>query len=305
MPLDPQVTFNHYLELPESQRFLAQIFALLYEPASKDKVRSCWITAMAQQDSFERMRPPDPKDFKVQVRQLADLDILVPQQGLGMACNENVIDLIARDAVRMATLEPIADAIAQRFPISERFPGGPPFFRNEAQFMREVRIAIYREDLAALKELFKHVKSVYWRSAISIEDAVRTVLTHPFDIDWLDGLSDEFFELGVASILQYSLMNCEPADAVFELLEDYCKNGRVGAKLHLMYAEQLWLRGRFEDARSVLQATKFAPMMERKAEALWGAIAFLTGDISGALTHYKSSIKLAGKNKTAQVLWFQ
>ncbi|MGD1865652.1 MAG: DEAD/DEAH box helicase [Phormidesmis sp.] len=305
MPLDPQVIHHSYLQLPESQRFLVQIFALLYEPASKDKARSCWVVAMAQQDSFERVRPPHPKDLQAQVRHLIDLEILVPQHGLGTSCNEDIIDLVARDAVRMATLEPIAEAIASRFPIGERFPGGPPFFRNEAQFLRDVRIAIYREDLTALKALFVHVSQVFWRSTLTIADAVRTVLTHPLDIDWIDSLSDEFFELGITAILRESAARCAPAEQVFELLEDYCKNGRVGVALHLLYAEQLWLRGRLAEAAQALKGTTFPPMMGRKAEALQGAIAFLTGNTSQSLTHYNNSIKVGGKSQQAKMLWFE
>ena len=305
MPLDPQTRYNSYLNLPEPQRFLVQIYALLYEPAGKDKARKCWVRAMEEQESFDRIKPPAPQEFTDLVHQLTDLEILTPQHGLGCCCHESIIDLVARDAVRMATLEPIAEAIAHHFPISERSPGSPLFFRNETQFMREIRLAIYKEDLASLEELFQQVSQFFWRSTISIEDAVRAVLTHPLDIDWIDSLSDEFFELGMTAILKHAAQQCEPADEVFALLEDYCKNGRVGAKLHLLYAEQLWLRGKFQDATQVIKKAKFPPMMTRKAKALQGAIAFLTGNTLGAIAHYKSSLQLAGKSQMAQMLWFE
>ncbi len=305
MPLDPHARYANYLNLPEPQRFLVQIYALLYEPASKAKIHSCWISAIAQQDSFDRIEPPDSTEFTAQLHQLTELGILVQQQGLGSRCHDAIVDLAARDAVRMATLEPIAEAIAHRFPISDRFPGGPPFFRNETQFMREVRLAIYREDLSALEDLFDHVSQAFWKSTVSIEESVRTVLTHPLDIDWIDSLSDEFFELGLTAILRHSVQQCEPADEVFSLLEDYCKNGRVGAGIHLLYAEQLWLRGRLEDADQVLTAAKFPSAMDGKRSALQGAIAFLTGDTTSAIAYYKSSLKSAGKSQRAQALWFE
>ncbi|MEL7331115.1 MAG: hypothetical protein AAFN12_02645, partial [Cyanobacteria bacterium J06560_2] len=206
-----QTLYDAYLSLPEAERFLVQIFSLLYEAASKEKALSCWVAAAAQQDEADRVNPPLKKEIKEQVQALIKLGLLVPRHGMGAYCHEKIVDLVVRDAVRMATFEPIAEAIALRFPISDRYPGGPPFFRNEAQFMREVRIAIYREDFAALKQLFDYIGQVYWKSTLTIADAVRQVLTNPLDIDWIDSLSDKFFEVGLTAILQSALSHCEPA----------------------------------------------------------------------------------------------
>ncbi|MGD1895775.1 MAG: DEAD/DEAH box helicase [Phormidesmis sp.] len=300
-----QDLYSVYLERPEAQRFLVQIFALLYEPSGQEKARSCWVSAAEQQDRTDRILPPDQSAFKAAFRELIDLGLLTPQLTVGACCCEQIVDLVVRDAIKMATFEPIVAAIAQRYPIKDRYPGGPPFFRNEAQLMREVRIAIYREDLPVLKELFTHAGQVYWQSTLTLEEALLGVLTHPLDIDWLDSLSDVFFELGIIAILRDAVRRCEPAEAVFELLEDYCKNGRVGETLHLLYAEQLWLRGRLEAATHTLSALTLPVKLQPRKYALEGAIAFLTGHTASALAHYKQGLKTAGKSQRAQMQWFE
>ncbi|MEL6552180.1 MAG: DEAD/DEAH box helicase [Cyanobacteria bacterium J06621_11] len=300
-----QELYQNYLELSEEQRFLVQIFALFYESVGHEKVRSCWVNAAAQQDSFDRIVLPEQDRFKAHYQVLTDVGILVANRSFGARCCDFLVDLVARDAVRMGTFEPIVEAIAQRFPISERFPDGPPFFRNEAQFMREVRIALYQEDLAATQKLFDHMGEVYWKSSLTVEEALRDILTNPLDIDWLDSLSDEFFALGLTAILRDSLSRSFPADSVFELLEDYCKNGRVGPELHLLYADQLWLRGRLQDSAHHLSELTVPKELLSQYDALRGAIAFLTGHTKNALKLYRTSLKAAGKSQRAQMRWFE
>lgn len=297
-----QELYQNYLELSEEQRFLVQIVALFYESVGHEKVRSCWVNAAAQQDSFDRIVLPEQDRFKAHYQVLTDVGILVANRSFGARCCDFLVDLVARDAVRMGTFEPIVEAIAQRFPISERFPGGPPFFRNEAQFMREVRIALYQEDLAATQKLFDHMGEVYWKSSLTVEEALRDILTNPLDIDWLDSLSDEFFALGLTAILRDSLRRSIPADSVFDLLEDYCKNGRVGPELHLLYAEQLWLRGCLQESAHCLSKLTVPRKLVSQYDALGGAIAFLTGHTKNALKLYRTSLKAAGKSQRAQML---
>ncbi|MEL6263216.1 MAG: DEAD/DEAH box helicase, partial [Cyanobacteria bacterium J06626_6] len=246
-----------------------------------------------------------PKDFGTEVRRLVSQGLLTERKGYGARCCDLMVDLVARDALRMATFEPIAGAIAQLFPVTSRYPGGAPFFRNEAQFMREVRIAIYRQDLDAATELFGAVQGFYWQSTTTLSQALRDIFTNPLDIDWLDSLSDTFFELGITAILEDSLRRCTPATEVYELLADYCVNGRVEPVLHLLYAEQLWLRGEIEQAVDTLSTLTVSKSLESRYYALMGATAFLTGHTAEAIAHYKQALKAAGKSQKAQTQWFE
>ncbi|MEL6468442.1 MAG: DEAD/DEAH box helicase [Cyanobacteria bacterium J06623_4] len=300
-----ETIYNAYLELDEAQRFLVQVFAVAYEPLSRQKARELWIVAMGLQHSFDRIKPPKPKDFNTEVRQRVESELLREQRGYGACCNNLIVDLVVRDALRMKTFEPIAIAVSQLFPVTSRYPGGAPFFRNEAQFMREVRIAVYRQDLSAATDLFSKVQGFYWQMTTTLSEALRDILTNPLDIDWLDSLSEEFFELGVTAILDDSVRQCEPATEVFELLADYCVNDRVGVELHLLYAEQLWLRGEIEQAVEVLHGLTVSKSLESRYYALMGVTTFLTGETAAAIAHYKTALKATGKSQKAQTQWFE
>ncbi|MGB5913937.1 MAG: hypothetical protein WBG63_03675, partial [Phormidesmis sp.] len=298
-----QKLYQRYLQLAEDRRFLAQIFALLYEPASRDNARRCWVVAMAKQKRLTKVATPVPKTFNAQVSELIGLGVLTQERGRGTCCNPVVIDLVVRDAVKMETFEPIVEAIAQLFPIGQRYPNGSLFFRNEAQFMREVRIALYREDRAAVEALFKAADSAYWQATLTFDQALCDILTNPPDVTWIDRLSDEFFELGLNAILTNSVEHCAPADEAFDLLIDYCENGQVGPSLHLLYAEQLWLRGHLDTAVDVLANLTVDKPLAARSGALMGAIAFLLGDSAGAIAHYQTALKAAGKSQQAQLEW--
>ena len=298
-----QKLYQRYLQLAEDRRFLAQIFALLYEPASRDNARRCWVVAMAKQKRLTKVATPVPKTFNAQVSELIGLGVLTQERGRGTCCNPVVIDLVVRDAVKMETFEPIVEAIAQLFPIGQRYPNGSLFFRNEAQFMREVRIALYREDRAAAAALFKAADSAYWQATLTFDQALCDILTNPPDVTWIDRLSDEFFELGLNAILTNSVEHCAPADEAFDLLIDYCENGQVGPSLHLLYAEQLWLRGHLDTAVDVLANLTVDKPLAARSGALMGAIAFLLGDSAGAIAHYQTALKAAGKSQQAQLEW--
>ncbi len=298
-----QKLYQCYLQLSEEHRFLVQIFALLYEPTSRENARRCWVVAMANQTRLAKVAPPTPKAFHAQVSKLIKLGVLTQGRGKGTHCNPVTIDLAVRDALKMETFEPIVKAIAQLFPIGRRYHNGALIFRNEAQFVREVRVALYREDRAAVEALFKAAGSAYWQTALTFDQALCEVLTNPIDTDWIDQLSDEFFERGLSAILADSVERCVPADEVFELLADYCENGEVGSALHLLYAEQLWLRGNLDTAVDVLANLTVDQSLAASHGALMGAIAFLLGDSAGAIAHYRNALKAAGKTQQAKLKW--
>jgi len=292
-----------YLDLPEEQRFLAQIFALMYESVSRQRARECWLVAMARQESFDKVDPIDQRALSAKVRQLVKLGVLEEQSGRGARCDRLLLELVIRDAVRMGTFEPIADTIAELHPVGTR-TGNVPFFRNETQFVRELRIAIYRQDMAAAEAMFEHSDRFYWRSSLTLDEVLCSVLNSPFDANWIDSLSDVFFERGLNAILQSSVLRCDPATEAFELLEEAYHQPRVGLELKLRYVEQLWLRGDLDIASEVLAELEVSKPFDVQYGALQGAIAFLTGETEGAIAHYKKSLKAAGKSKRAKAEWF-
>ncbi|MEM6436849.1 MAG: ATP-dependent helicase, partial [Cyanobacteria bacterium P01_D01_bin.115] len=292
-----------YRQLTSGQRSLVQVFALLYEPTSRDKAYRCWKAAISQKGAREIIQPLEPKQFSNQVKALIDQGLLTQARAQGARCPKLLVDIVVRDAVKIGTFEPIAQAIRQQFPIRQHGNHGPRAFYQESEFMRELRIAIYRQDRPAIDSFFEDLRHNYWHSALKFPQVLHKILTNPFDADWVINLSDEFRQLGLSLILEDSVQRFIPANGAFEVLEEIYDAARTPQKLCLLYAEQLWLRGHLDEASTVLASIRDS-RHQAELNALLGAIAFLKGHTADSIAHYRAGLKAAGKSQTAQVAWF-
>jgi superfamily II DNA or RNA helicase len=304
-PLKQQQTLRQaYDQLTPLLKSVVQVFALLYEPTSRTSAWKCWTEALAQGMPDGKIQSLDTKKFSQQVDKLIQQGVLTQERAQGPRCPSLLIDIVVRDAVKTGSFEPIAQAIAQLFPLRKRYhTHGPRAFRQESEFMRELRIALYRQDRPAIDSLFDDLRQAYWSSALKFPQVLRNILTNPFDPDWFNHLSEEFRQLGLSLILEESVQRCVPTTEAFEVLESLYNADQASTDLCLLYAEQLWLRGHPGEASSVLASIRSSGH-QAKLNALLGAITFLRGDLETSLTHYRFGLKAAGKSQTAQVTWF-
>ena len=293
-----------YQRLTEVQRTITQVFALYYEPISRVNASICWNLAIpveARQKHFRKLTPPQ---FSAQVTKLIQQEMLVQEKGMGPQCSNLVLDIAVREAMQTDTFEPIVAAIQQQFPIRRRYIShGPRTFYQEDTWLRELRIAIYRQDTAAIDELQEDADQAYWRRTVSFPTVLQRLVNNPFDPKWFDSLSLEFQQYGLRLTLAEAGRSGEPIDEAFEQVETIYHEGQLDAETSLVYVEQLWLRGHLREASGVLSEIK-ADEHPIQYEALQGAIAFLTGETETAIAHYQTSLKQAGKSKKAQASWF-
>ncbi len=290
-----------YSKLTPAQKSIVQVFALLYEPVSRESAYECWKAAIPNTTDIELIKT---KPFRELVKGLIAVGVLEQRLAKGIHCTLALVDIVVREALDEGTFEPIAMAIAQTLPIRRRYPDGPLNFRQESEFIRELRIAIYRQDRREVDALIDDLSHVYWPTTVTFEQVLQSAYNNPFDAVWFNRLSREFFELGLTTILQDSVERCIPANEAFSLLEEAYKEHTLGLELCLVYAEQLWLRGYLEEASDVLSGMSVSKAEQGRYGALLGAIAFLTGHMPDALTHYRKALKAAGKSQSAQAEWF-
>ncbi len=304
MASDP-LTQQKYYQLTAVQRSLLQVFAVLYEPFSRASAFRCWSEAILPISKGQNIRPLDSKQFSSQVTKLIQQGVLSQDPGEGPHCPDVLIDIVVRDAVKVGTFEPIAKAIAKLFPIRQRYGShGPRNFNSEREWLRELRIAIYRQDSAEIDTLLADRQQAYWKATLSFSQVLQDILNNPFDPEWLESLTPAFHQFGLRLILEDSVRRCVPADGAFELVEDIYDDAQADPALALAYAEQLWLRGYLQDASGVL--AKIAPSHHpAQRDALLGAIAFLRGENDQAIAHYRLALKAAGKTQSAQADWFK
>ncbi len=290
-----------YSQLTPTQTSVVQVFALLYEPVSQEIAYECWKAAFLETSDVE---PIKTKPFRELVKGLLDIGVLEQRLAKGIHCALVLIDLVVRESLDEGVFEPIAMAIAKTLPIYERYPNGPLNFREELEFVRELRIAIYRQDRREIDALMDDLSHAYWPTTVTFEQVLQSAYTNPFDPAWFNRLSKEFFELGLSTILEDSVRRCTPANEAFSLLSEAYREHPLGSELCLVYAEQLWLRGYLKEASDVLSAVSVAKAEWGRQEALLGAIAFLAGHISDSLIHYRKALKAIGKSQSAQAEWF-
>ncbi|NEO87787.1 MAG: DEAD/DEAH box helicase [Spirulina sp. SIO3F2] len=292
---------RRYEKLTPVQRSLVQVFALFYEPVSRINAFTCWNDAILPLQLESSAKPLNTSQFSAQITALIKFDILVQNRNEGPHCPELLIDIVTRDAVNMGTFEPIVQAVKAQSSTKKRF--GSPYFYQEREWLRALRIAIYREDQAEIDTLQQVLENVYWKPKQTVNQRLQHIFNNPFDPEWVKQLSPEFRALGLQLILADAACYCRPADAVFEVVEELYHNGQANPALCVHYVEQLWLRGHLREASGVLSETKHHPPSSQRS-ALLGAIAFLMGQTDDAIAHYQTGIKQAGKSKAAQAEWF-
>ena len=317
--------FEKYKQLDEVERSLIQVFAIIYEPTNRENARLCWNGAIAKNNDHLTNFKALP--FKKIVEGLIAEGLVVQRMASGIQCDLSMIELVVRDAVLSGTFEAIAQVVALLLPIRRRYPDGPLYFRQESEFIRELRIAIYREDLREIDALFEDLRNTPWNSSskVTLSAVLGNMLANPFDANWINRLSKEFFELGLNTILQDSLRRGSDLEPAYDLLAEAYRENPISDELRLTYAEQLCVRGNIAASERVLadiapnnsqassqansqassQANGQASNNQAKRELLLGANAFLLGKTIQSLAHFRQSLKLTGKAQYAQVAWFE
>ncbi len=127
------------------------------------------------------------------------------------------------------------------------------------------------------------------------------VCNNPFDGEWFSTLPQKLYETSIASILLQGLLKCSPTEEVFALLEEECtSHGQHSSDyLHLIFTEQLLMRGCLKEAEQSLE--RISPESANNAALFRGWISFLKDENEQAIKYYKdglASFRKANKNKT-------
>ncbi|MEM6449927.1 MAG: DEAD/DEAH box helicase [Cyanobacteria bacterium P01_D01_bin.105] len=297
--------FETYRQLGEIERSLVQVFAIIYEPTNRENARLCWNGAIAKNNQHLSILKSIP--FKKVVETLLSQGLVVQRMASGLQCNLSIIELVVRHSVLEGTFEAIAQVVGLLLPIRRRYPDGPLYFKQESEFIRELRIAIYREDSREISALFEDLRNTPWNSAskVTLSAVLGNMLANPFEVSWMNRLPKDFFELGLGTVLQDSLKRGTSLQAAFNLLAEAYQENPISDDLRLIYAEQLCIRGRLTESEHVLDNITPRQSNREKYELLLGANAFLSGHTLQALTHFRQSLKMTGRAKYAQVAWFE
>ncbi len=130
------------------------------------------------------------------------------------------------------------------------------------------------------------------------------MIDNPFDLDWINSLNTEFFELAVEAKLASSLESLSPMEELFEqFTKRIMETEKIYHGLATKFAEQMMLRGELTELEKVFkQFEKNCPDLHPSNYFFYqGNIAFLKGDYTQAIAHYNTALtsikKLTKKRK--------
>jgi SNF2 family DNA or RNA helicase len=290
-----------YQQLPSLEKLIVQLFSVIYGPISRANSVNCFNLVKSLDGISKNFTAPTLKPY---IDRLMQSELLVQDSGQGLRCNLLLMEIATRDAIQLGRFEALVEAVEKILPIGTRWKDGPRMFTSENQIIREVRISLYRHDVASItKHLEDYYKYYYQRDPITFDEILHLICNNPFDPDWLRTLPQELYEKAINSILNESMLDLTPADPVFELLQEDCgEGGKVQPLQRIQLIEQLILRGKFPEAQQQLE--QLPEPYRTSAGNLQGMISFLFGEDEKAIAHYTTALQAFRKNTGKRKIYF-
>jgi hypothetical protein len=286
----------NYHKLPSLERRMLQLFSVIYEPVSRATFVECFNQA-AFKDEKKKPVYLTAATLKPYIERLLALNLLTQERGKSPQCQPLLTEIVTRDAVEAGFFEKLVKAVHTVMPVPERWQGGGRIFSSDRQFLREVRIGIYRQDTAYIDQQFEdHYRYKSKASErISMAEIYQQVINNPFDRGWFRTLSSDLYTNALSSLLADSFLHCVPADDAFELLQEKCvqKDQSASDFLQLVLAEQFILRGQLSEAQQSLE--RLSPECGDHQYVFWGWLSFLRGELEEAIDYYTIAIKALRK----------
>ncbi len=298
-----------YHTLTALQKQIVQLLSVVYKPAFPGEIVQC-LSALKIHDDHNRrftQKTLVPLLEDVVDKGLLAVESLVPfygrQQGLRYYCDRHFVELATRLAVEDGQFEAFVAAIEKTIPITANWDNRRIFATRDT-LIREVRIGIYRRDMAVIERQFDDLRHHNHPEDFSIspEQIYRTVFDNPFDPSWFSGLPAELFEQTLSAILEESLIQLEPAMEPFESLQSYSAEHKPidAERVNAALAAQWLLRGDLSAARPLIESGD-----SMKLSALAGWWHFLNGDTEQALALYRTALKQLRKQAHKRRCFFE
>jgi superfamily II DNA or RNA helicase len=294
-----------YQQLPDLEREMLQLYSVIYAPVGKKQFLDClnaYIKGDKQRKTFTNAT------LTPHLNSLLDKTLLVPQSGMGQMCSPLIVEIATRDTIRNGTFEAMVKVAQERLPLrTSEWNKNLQFFVNEEQFLREVRIGLYRLDWDYVNKQFDiYYRNIFSPVQISLTEIFELVFNNPFDRDWFVTLkkNPEFYEIGLVNLCISSLMTLTPANEAFALLDEECRNPKsdITEVGQMIWLEQLLTRGQLKAAEKGLK--EFAKAFPNDALLYEGWLAFLKGNYATTIEKGREALKLYKKKTGKRKIYF-
>jgi len=279
-----QALEQKYRALQNNDRFIVQLFSLLYSAVSRSTALQC-LNVARQAGNLHTLTTTQ---FADQVRKLINSGLLISVDGSGVICPTDLREIVARHALQEGTFKSIVNAIQSGHS-----------FQSNSYLTRDLRLYIYQQNARKINKLLSLQPSLMPVFKSTLVD----VFNNPFDLAWLEEFSLDMQEAAMQATLEESIWQGDPADSFFDLLEQWFNQGTRNENIDLMYVEQLWLRGRLTEAIQIFNSVPQRPPSDRTI-AFLGTVAFLENRVEESLVFFRKAISLGAKTNKAKIEWF-
>jgi len=270
-----------YGKVTPLEKVIVQLASVIYSPVNRTDFLRCLRTIVRD----EYLKQLVPVTFKTIIDRLVKIELLV-QSNLGIFCHRLLVEMLTRAALKSGTFDTMVLKIEAELPIATAYRQDMRRFVSYDQLVREVRIGIYRQDLPFICKQIQDYQSYSYTKTndkLFLSDFLILVADNPFDPEWFRSLSSEFYQQGIAAILESSALRLTNADGAIALLEkELVSNHSTHSSpaLYGLWIQQLLLRGYVKTAQSQLAKLDHQDI---HYQLLSGWSKFLVGDNAEAI----------------------
>lgn len=136
---------TQYQQLGPLEKIMVQFLALYYTPVSRVNLLSS-LKALGCRD--ESQKPWDLATLRPTLERLLAQKLVVDERGKGLTCAQSLRELVCRETIQTGKFEALVAIIHKVCPIKVYSHNNRRNFQSVGEFLREVRIGIYRHDLS-------------------------------------------------------------------------------------------------------------------------------------------------------------
>lgn len=276
--------------LQPEERAALSLMAVMYAPVARTPFAQClqkaWITSA-------KGKFMNTNEVGVLVEKLEDLKLVIGVSNT-YCCNPLLSHFLVRQAQKEGLFEDYAKVVLEV--IAPRESWGTLQYRSYAHCVQDIRIAIYRGNHIRVAELLSHCATRYSYDFMK-QHPISLICGEPLDCEWVREMPPILQDMIIEFYLERSLVMLQPAESIFELLEDLL-NHREKTSLNILetYLAQLLLRGQLRKAAAFMTGNDTLPL-----DGMRGWLAVLRGNDDEAIAYFEKRMaalkKETGKRK--------
>ncbi len=265
--------WKRYESLSSFEQELLQLLSVHYEPLQRKSLLQLLRRASLAPSKGEHLTQLRLKSFLDHLT----LEGMLDRDSGGYICSPALVEECTRQSVENGTFRAWVTAVRDLHPtLGER--RSSYHYQGFLQGVREVRIAIYQNNLAAYQDCMTNLKLQY-TDRLRVQHPSSMILEHVRHAEWLYDRPTSFLFDGFRHGLSLALLQLIPSSRMFSLLEQLCASNALKdpTPFKIMLAEQQLFRGEFDAMEQTLSGIE-----DHRAAGLLACLAIIKSDFDTA-----------------------